>query len=93
MLILDAFDHVGEEEFHLILHGTELWDFSVGIFVKDIFDLTPFHFLATLMKECTLLSVLEAIGADEARFAALRIDTNHETLVAVDAFRRVFEML
>ena len=93
MFILDAFDHFGEEEFHLILHGTELWDFSVGIFVKDFFDLTPFHFLATLMKECTLLLVFEAIAADEARFAALRIDTNHETLVAVDAFRQVFEML
>lgn len=45
------------------------------------------------MKECTLLSVFEAIGADEAGFATLRIDTNHETLVAVDALRGVFEML
>ena len=93
MFILDSFDHVGEEELHLILHGTELWDFSVGIFVEDVFDLTPFHFLAALMKECTLLSVFEAICADEARFTALRVDTDHETLVAVDALRGVFEML
>ena len=32
MLILDAFDHVGEEEFYLILHGTELRNFGVGGF-------------------------------------------------------------
>lgn len=92
MFILDAFDHVCKEELHLILHGAEFWDFGVGVFIKDVFDFAPFHLLAVLVKQCALLSVLESIGTDETRLTALGVDTDHETLVSVDTFRRVFEM-
>ena len=92
MLILDALYNVCEEEFHLILHCAELWYFDVGVFVKDVFDLAPFHLLTTFMEQCTLFTVLEPISADEARLTALRVNTNHKTLVAIYTFRRVFEM-
>jgi hypothetical protein len=48
--------------------------------------------LAVLVEQCALLSVLESIGADETRLSALGVDTDHETLVSVDTFGRVFEM-
>lgn len=92
VFVFDALDHVGEEELHLILHGTELRDFGVGIFIENVFDLTPFHFLAILMKQRALFSVFESIGTDEARLTALGIDTDHETLVTVNTLRRVFEV-
>ncbi len=92
MFVLDALNHVCEEELHLILHGAELRDFCVGVFIKDVFDFAPFHLLAVLVEQCALLSVLESIGADETRLSALGVDTDHETLVSVDTFGRVFEM-
>ena len=44
MLLLDLFDEIGKEQLHFVLHGGELRNFGVGIFVENVFNLTPFHF-------------------------------------------------
>lgn len=92
MLLLDLFDHAGEKKFHLVLHGTKLRYLGVGVLVKDVLDFRPFHFFTGLMKQSTLLPVIESVFANEARLTALGIHTDHQTRIAIDAFRQIFEV-
>ena len=92
VFFLDLFDQIGKEQLHFVLHGGELWDFSVGVFVENVFDFAPFHFLTGFVEKRTFLPILEAIVADKTRLTTLRIYTDHEAGVAVNAFGTVFEV-
>lgn len=92
VFLLDLFDEVGEEQLHFVLHGCELWDFSVGVFVENVFDFAPFHFFAGLVEKRTFLAIFEAVFTDKTWLTTLGIYTDHEAGVSVDAFGAVFEV-
>jgi len=92
VFLLNLFDQICEEHLHFVLHGVELRDFSVGIFVKYVFNFTPFHFFTGFMKKSTFLFILESIFTNEARLTALRINTYHKARVSIDTLGKVFEM-
>ena len=89
---LDLFDEIGKEQLHFVLHGCELRDLCVGVFIENVFDFAPFHFLTGFVEKRTFLPVLEAIFTDKTRLTALRIHTDHEAGVSINAFGTVFEV-
>jgi len=92
MFIFNFFYHICKENLHLILHWTELRDFCIWIFIENILNFTPFHFLAALVEQSTFLTIVQTILADESWFTALRVNTYHETEVTIYALWTCFEM-
>ncbi len=92
VLFLDLFDEIGKEQLHFVLHGCELRDLCVGVFIENVFDFAPFHFLTGFVEKRTFLPILEAIFTDKTRLTTLRIHTDHEAGVSINAFGTVFEV-
>jgi hypothetical protein len=93
VFFLDLFDEAGKEAFHLLLERKKFGDFSVGILADDIFELRPEHLVAFLVEEGALTVGDKSVFTDKGWLAALRVDADHVTAVAVDAFRAVLDRL
>lgn len=75
------------------MHHEHFRDFGVGVLADDVLELTPQHLFAFVVEERAFALGLEAVLADEGRFAALRVDAKHVALVTVDALGTALERL
>lgn len=75
MLFFDFFDHVWKQCLHFFYKLWKLRCFRVGIFINYAFKFVPRHFLAILVKQSTLTSIVYSFLADKSWLFAVRIYT------------------
>jgi hypothetical protein len=92
MLFLKFSEHLGKEDFHLILELRKLGDLCMWIIVKNVLEFRPFHLLAVLVKQRSLLPVYHSILADKTWFSTLRVDADMLAWISIDAFRYRLEL-
>lgn len=92
MFLLHLFDQVAEKCFHLFDEFSELRCASVRIFINNVIQFSPLHFLAGFVEKTALVSVIDALFTYETRLLAVWINTKNGALVAINALRMFFNL-